>query len=98
MDELRLQAIKITKEKASKLLNAVNENVGEVVTIIEGSRQINDGVNGYRYPHLFYGSESRNGMDMANTSSSEGTGNGNGPLSPRNIKMRAEMTVVYKIK
>ncbi len=92
-DELREKALKITREKATKLLAAVGAQLGEVVCITDGgSRQAEN--YGY-YPYGYYcGSAAER---SANTVDDIAPSN-EPAVSPRNIKLRAEMKVVYRIK
>jgi len=93
-DELREKALKITRDKAIKLLAAVGEEVGQVVAITDEG---NSKTGGTYYPYGYYygGAEERS----ANYSSLNATASASEPgVSPRNIKLRAEMKVVYKIK
>ncbi len=94
-EELREKALKITKEKATKLLAAVGAELGEVISITDGG-VVNSNNSYYPYGYYYgYGpaeERSANSVDMASASKSEPA------VSPRNLKLRAEMKVVYRIK
>lgn len=91
-EELREKALKITREKATKLLAAVGAELGEVICITDGGTRSNDSHSYYPYGYYGAGEERQaNSTDVA-TASTEPA------VSPRNIKLRAEMKVVYRIK
>jgi len=93
-DELREKALKITRDKAVKLLAAVGAQLGEVISITDGGSHTAN--NGSYYPYGYYygaGEERQaNSLDVNTAQHNEPA------VSPRNIKLRAEMRVVYRIK
>lgn len=93
LDELREKALKITHDKAVKLLAAVGAEIGEVLTITDGGAQSNGNGSYYPYGYYYGGAEERmsNSVDV-NTAANQAA------VSPRNIKFKAEMKVVYRIK
>ena len=93
-EELREKALRITREKATKMLAALGAELGEVLTITDGGSHTVNNQSYYPYGYYYGTGEERqaNSLDVNTTASTEPA------VSPRNIRLRAEMRVVYRIK
>lgn len=93
-DELRRTALMLTRDKAAKLLAAVGEEVGDVLSISEEGARAVQQASYYPYGYYYGAAEERS----ANATDAATAGGGQAAVSPRNIKLRAEMKVVYRIR
>ena len=86
---LKIQAVKAAKEKAGYLAEAVNERVGEAVTINEPSE----------YYQPYYGNVYANTMMRNQAPVAEQTGNADQPQADfKKIKLKFDVSVVFALK
>lgn len=93
--QLKIMAVKAAREKAAYLTEAVNEKVGEAITITEPQESISSDVESGRYKSVGSNNVYSNNLSF---SKGETYGGYDGGIDYRKIKLRFEVKVLYSLK
>ncbi|HEY1038143.1 MAG TPA: SIMPL domain-containing protein, partial [Bacteroidia bacterium] len=89
--QVKIDALKAAKEKASYLLESIGKKAGDIINITELPEKSNDGW-GYYYPQYY-----SNSNMLSNSSSYGGSQDGGANSEIRSIKLRYEVQSVFDI-
>lgn len=92
--QVKMDALKAAKEKASYLLESIGKKAGDIINITEIQERSNDG-NWWGYYYPSYGSNSNMLSNSASSVSSGGGNSANGEV--RSIKLRYEVQTTFQI-